>query len=1678
MYPHYFLAQLPRSLFFGLAILLALSLLPQSSIAAPPAPATPASDKIAAQVLATLDEKEQTTFWLLLPGPENIGQAARIRDWNARGQAVYQQLRATADTSQAGIIALLEARGAKYQTFWLVNTIQVTGGISLLNELSARPEVVQVLADQTYQIPQPKPSVKRANPETVEDIEWNIAHIRAPEVWSGFATRGEGIVVANIDGGVDYTHPALATQYRGNLGGGIYDHNYNWFDPTYECNDPFQVPCDFDGHGTHTMGTIAGSEGDAGPNQIGVAPRARWIAAKGCGYYYCTETDLLAAAQWILAPTDLSGQNPQPSMRPHIVNNSWGGPSNDPFFRSIIQAWEAAGIFNTFSIGNSGDYGCQTAGSPGDYPESYGVGAFDRGNRIADFSSRGASQVDQSIKPNIAAPGVDVRSSVPGPGYEAHDGTSMAAPHVAGVVALMWSAAPVLVGDIAETRAILNQSAIDVEDLSCGGSPSNNNVWGEGRLDAFAAVELSPKGPSGILQGVAAPPYATIKTAGPINRTIVTNGQGAYSVRLPIGSYSVTASLFGYISQSTENVTISQDTTTLQNFQLLPAPAHSLSGHVLDSNGEPVTNASVRILNTPIPPALTDASGFYTFASVPDSTYEIRAEAGGCNGPQTINLTLNQEQVLDFSLPKKTDAAGYTCRLIEPAYIEATTILADYGDDRYEPVELPFPFVFYGNVYENAYICSNGSLNFYPICRLSNTSIPGSSPSAPAIHALWDDLVIYGGGSIRSELLGESPNRRFVVEWRNVGFFRDYSEQMRVDFEVILFENGLIQTHYRNIEPVGMEMGDRASVGIESGKVGIGLGYSYNTPSIASPNFALSYAPPPGATVTGRVTSNSAGGSVANAQVRALQGLTETLQISTGPSGVYQMRLPLGTYTLEAGAYHYTTQTSQITLATIDELVTQDFGLDSARMDASPSSMQITMTQGQLRTELLTLRNTGTTDLVWEIRESKLTSRTAGRSQSLWPGFQREPSWISPPLPAGLIESLPTVSQNSDNQNIARLNNNPGPLDTIMVDPMGDANGLDIMTVRGAVADIGMITLSIDVTGTLSPRSVYGYILLDTDQNQATGDSAEEWFGLPAQTVGADYVLDIFYSPLGLIYSTETGDIVGAVSARFEGQTIFFDIPVISLGNDDGALDMAMVLGSGYGPADWAPNSGHGSLFPRWDIPWLTAQPSTGTLPAGSIQAIELTIDGRTPEFQQAAIQSAGLAVIGNDPATPAISVPISVQVATTLSTPKLAIGTAATHYSGTVALPISLVESQSGVTGVDFALSLADQCLDVSPDDKDNDGIPDAVVFVPSDGYSQTVSLDADANGRRLRFHIEDPTAPFTTLPKGELLSVNFTATCQPAWGGHILASVDFRTDPPLIFKDSNGQPIPGEGLDGSVTILWGTPGDGNGDGRVDSADVAAAVQEIFDGDGTFWLDVPGGGVVGNPVGADANQDTLVDAADAICSALISDGGGAACPASLDSQRELAATTLLTITQKIPASLDQRLDVPIFFHSNGNPTSGLAFTLNFDDSWLTFDPADGNNDGIPDAITFALSDSFALSVTHRAGEGGISFFVGDVAPPLALLPDGPIATVTFLVQVNPAALQAQESRIYAAAPDGVQLTARDSSDFRKRETLLHFALNPSVSTASSSGQSLPVQPQDGSVLITLREVFLPWMAQ
>ena len=255
-------------------------------------------------------------------------------------------------------------------------------------------------------------------------------------------------MVANIDTGVEFDHPALVNQYRGTQGEGMYDHNYNWFDPSNICGFPSEAPCDNEGHGTHTMGTIVGDDG--GDNQIGVAPGAQWIAAKGCEDFFCSFEALLSAGEWILAPTDLNGENPRPDLRPHIVNNSWGGGAGDEFYRGIVQAWVAAGIFPVFANGNLGPY-CFSSDSPGDYPESYAVGAYDIAEELAFFSGRGPSAFE-IIKPNIAAPGVDVRSSVPGGQYAWNSGTSMATPHVTGAVALMWSAALAISGDVDADR--------------------------------------------------------------------------------------------------------------------------------------------------------------------------------------------------------------------------------------------------------------------------------------------------------------------------------------------------------------------------------------------------------------------------------------------------------------------------------------------------------------------------------------------------------------------------------------------------------------------------------------------------------------------------------------------------------------------------------------------------------------------------------------------------------------------------------------------------------------------------------------------------------------------------------------------------------------------------------------------------------------------------------------------------------------------------------------------------------------------------------------------------------------------------------------------------------------------------------------------------------------------------
>ncbi|WP_242000885.1 S8 family serine peptidase [Kribbella rubisoli] len=552
----------------------------------PEATPSPAA-KIKPELMAKLDGKDAksaTDYWVRFGAKADLTAASKITNWNERGTAVAAALKKAAADSQASIRAELDAQHVKYQAFWGTNAIRIeSGSLALAENLAAHNEVEGLYAPVQIEVPKVTPGQQE---KAIQAVEWGVANIKANQVWSQYGDKGEGIVVASIDTGVQYDHPALVNQYRGNNGDGTFNHNYNWFDAAGTSPN---APSDGNGHGTHTMGTMVGDDG-AG-NQIGVAPGVKWIAANGC----CpSDAALISSGQWMLEPTDLAGQNPDASKRPNVINNSWGStlPSNDPFMEDITLAWTASGIFGAFANGNSGEGGCNTSGSPGSLTSNYSAGAYDINNNIASFSGRGVGQ-DGTIKPNISAPGVNVRSSLPGNTYGAFNGTSMATPHLTATVALLWSASPSLKGDVAATRALLNQTAIDAPNSQCGGTDANNNVFGQGRLDALALLNAAPIGDTGTLSGTVtaatggaalAGASVTVHQDGQADKSLTTSSNGTFSSVLPAGDYTLTVASFGYKTQ-TATATITTGQTTTKNFALESTPQVSVGGTVTDGSG-------------------------------------------------------------------------------------------------------------------------------------------------------------------------------------------------------------------------------------------------------------------------------------------------------------------------------------------------------------------------------------------------------------------------------------------------------------------------------------------------------------------------------------------------------------------------------------------------------------------------------------------------------------------------------------------------------------------------------------------------------------------------------------------------------------------------------------------------------------------------------------------------------------------------------------------------------------------------------------------------------------------------------------------------------------------------------------------------------------------------------------
>ena len=381
--------------------------------------------------------------------------------------------------------------------------VSLTCSITDIEQIAALPYVKYVLEDGLFTMVKPMEMVERSDARA---IEWNVSHIGAPSVWSlGFT--GQNVVIGGQDTGYEWDDATLKFKYRGWNGTSV-NHDYNWHDAIHEdnpmsggsnsCGFNSPTPCDDHNHGTHTMGTMVGDDGSA--NQIGIAPGAKWIGCRNMENGYGTLTTYVECFEWFLAPYPVAGGEGNPDMMPHVINNSWGCPTDEgcnttnfPVMEAALNNLRAAGCVIVVSAGNYGS-ACSTVTDPAAIFEgSFSVGASNSSDAIAGFSSRGPVIVDNSgrMKPDIAAPGVSIRSCIRGQNaYATWNGTSMAGPHVAALVALMISANPSLAGEVDKMEDVIEQTAIHLTSTqNCGGTIPNN-VFGYGRINALEAVNM------------------------------------------------------------------------------------------------------------------------------------------------------------------------------------------------------------------------------------------------------------------------------------------------------------------------------------------------------------------------------------------------------------------------------------------------------------------------------------------------------------------------------------------------------------------------------------------------------------------------------------------------------------------------------------------------------------------------------------------------------------------------------------------------------------------------------------------------------------------------------------------------------------------------------------------------------------------------------------------------------------------------------------------------------------------------------------------------------------------------------------------------------------------------------------------------------------------------------------
>ncbi|MEE2718722.1 MAG: S8 family serine peptidase [Planctomycetota bacterium] len=406
------------------------------------------------------------------------------------GVELLRDIASSTQSDLLGAIDDLQAAGEvkSHRAYWITNAIQVDATVSGLQQLADHEDVMIMYLDHPIELVSPvdEDEVEVVPPSALRGAVSpdGIYAVRADECWAaGF--DGTGVVVANMDTGVDGSHPALASRWRGNEPG--YAQEWAWHDPYLNQFPPY----DNGGHGTHCMGSVVG--GFPG-EPVGVAPGAQWIASASIDRNGIEQTvsDAIEAFQWFADPDG----DPSTSWDvPNVCSNSWGlitahgYPECDQTFWSFVDNCELVGVVVLFSAGNEGSSGLRRPGDRAtDEYRSCAVAAIDPASSnwpVAGFSSRGptfcTTDGSVAIKPDISAPGVSTYSSYPGGSYTSLSGTSMASPHINGVVAIMCQANPDLPPDV--VKQILYDTAVDL------GTPGKDNDYGWGMVDAWEALQ-------------------------------------------------------------------------------------------------------------------------------------------------------------------------------------------------------------------------------------------------------------------------------------------------------------------------------------------------------------------------------------------------------------------------------------------------------------------------------------------------------------------------------------------------------------------------------------------------------------------------------------------------------------------------------------------------------------------------------------------------------------------------------------------------------------------------------------------------------------------------------------------------------------------------------------------------------------------------------------------------------------------------------------------------------------------------------------------------------------------------------------------------------------------------------------------------------------------------------------